>query len=399
MKTTMKIAVIAMMGMSLTSYGQDTYFTGNSLYKGISWQPIKPRFFSYGGYGSDAKWFLNNIPEEGGRFLVIAGPSGQNGSSHIAFSIEGNKDAIFNGNVRANKGLSSSSQSGHLGLRIERSPSLFHQITHDSGKTIIFNGDNDIQYRFGQVTKLTLKNDGGANFGGNVGIGTTSPSAKLEISHDENIRTVKINPQNQLDVTGNSSLTIKEFVPSIEFSDSSNSSSAAVVFANNSSFFIGKKSGVRMTNSELFNVNLNSGKVGIGTLTTGSHKLAVEGSIGAREIKVEAAPNWSDFVFYDNYKLPTLIEVENYIKENGHLKDIPSAKEVEENGFYLGEMDSKLLQKIEELTLYTIDQEKKINAQRKEINELKKQKNKIEEQQEKIEKLESLVQKLLKGKN
>ncbi|WP_440881149.1 hypothetical protein [Tenacibaculum sp. C7A-26P2] len=217
---------------------------------------------------------------------------------------------------------------------------------------------------------------------GNVGIGTTSPSAKLEISHHENIRTVEINPQNQLDITGNSSLTIKEFVPSIEFSDSSNSSSAAVVFANNSSFFIGKKSGVKMTSSELFNVNLNSGKVGIGTLTTGNHKLAVEGSIGAREIKVEAAPNWSDFVFYDNYNLPTLQEVENHIKEKGHLKDIPSAKEVEKNGFFLGEMDSKLLQKIEELTLYTIDQQKEINSQKKEIEELK-----------------TLVQKLLKDKN
>ena len=135
-----------------------------------------------------------------------------------------------------------------------------------------------------------------------------------------------------------------------------------------------------------------NGKVAIGTPTMGNHKLAVEGLIGAREIKVEAAPNWSDFVFYDNYNLPTLQEVENHIKEKGHLKDIPSAKEVEKNGFFLGEMDAKLLQKIEELTLYTI-------AQEKEIEELKKQKIENEEQQKEIEELKALVQKLIKDKN
>ena len=139
----------------------------------------------------------------------------------------------------------------------------------------------------------------------------------------------------------------------------------------------------------------NQGKVGIGTKTMGNHRLAVEGSIGAREIKVEAS-GWSDFVFYDDYKLPTLKEVENHIKEKGHLKDIPSAKEVEENGFYLGEMNAKLLQKIEELTLYTIEQEKKLKSQKDKFD---KQQKEIESQRGKIERLESLVEKLLKDKN
>ena len=71
------------------------------------------------------------------------------------------------------------------------------------------------------------------------------------------------------------------------------------------------------------------------------------------------------------YNLPTLEEVERHINKKGHLKDIPSAKEVEENGIFLGDMNSKLLQKIEELTLYIIQQEKKIKEQSKEINDLK----------------------------
>jgi len=111
------------------------------------------------------------------------------------------------------------------------------------------------------------------------------------------------------------------------------------------------------------------GNVGIGTIHPGSWKLAVNGNIRAKEIKVETG--WSDFIFYDDYLLPTLQEVENHIREKGHLKDIPSAKEVKENGIFLGEMDSKLLQKIEELTLYTIQQEKQLEKQSKEIERLK----------------------------
>ncbi len=107
----------------------------------------------------------------------------------------------------------------------------------------------------------------------------------------------------------------------------------------------------------------NAGNVGIGTSDPGTWKLAVNGNIRAKEIKVETG--WSDFVFEENYTLPTLEEVEQHIQEKGHLKDIPSAKEVAQNGIFLGEMDAKLLQKIEELTLYIIAQDKQI----KKLNE------------------------------
>ncbi|RUT71266.1 hypothetical protein D0817_05130 [Flavobacterium cupreum] len=124
----------------------------------------------------------------------------------------------------------------------------------------------------------------------------------------------------------------------------------------------------------------SNGNLGIGTTTTGPHKLAVEGSIGAREIKVQAT-GWSDFVFEKNYSLPTLEEVEKHINEKGHLKDVPSEKEVLENGINLGEMNSKLLQKIEELTLYSIEQNKKIidlQKQNEKLLEIEKRLSKIE---------------------
>ena len=121
-----------------------------------------------------------------------------------------------------------------------------------------------------------------------------------------------------------------------------------------------------------------NGNVAIGTSSTGNHKLAVEGSIGAREVKVEAS-GWSDFVFYEDYQLPTLNEVENHIIEKGHLKDIPSAEKVKQDGFFLGEMDAKLLQKIEELTLYTIQQQKELEQEKKKNTNLEARLAKLEE--------------------
>jgi hypothetical protein len=93
------------------------------------------------------------------------------------------------------------------------------------------------------------------------------------------------------------------------------------------------------------------------------------GTLRATKMNVDAKW-WSDFVFDKEYKLPSLTEVEAYIAENKHLPDVPSEAEVLENGLDLGEMQAIQQQKIEELTLYTIDQEKRIAAQQKRLEEL-----------------------------
>jgi hypothetical protein len=100
-------------------------------------------------------------------------------------------------------------------------------------------------------------------------------------------------------------------------------------------------------------------RVGIGTNTPDS-ALTVNGTIHSKEVKVDLLC-WPDYVFKKEYDLPTLEEVETHIKEKGHLKNIPSEKEVLRTGVNLGEMNAKLLQKIEELTLYMIDLNKKVN--------------------------------------
>ncbi|MFQ5583627.1 MAG: hypothetical protein ACE5GL_04255 [Calditrichia bacterium] len=100
-----------------------------------------------------------------------------------------------------------------------------------------------------------------------------------------------------------------------------------------------------------------AGNVGIGTSNPDpAYKLSVPGKIRAEEIVVETG--WSDFVFEDDYQIPPLKEVEKFIEENGHLPDIPSAEEVAASGVSVGEMQAKLLQKIEELTLYVMELKK-----------------------------------------
>ncbi|MBD1261604.1 hypothetical protein HZY62_13450 [Maribacter polysiphoniae] len=115
------------------------------------------------------------------------------------------------------------------------------------------------------------------------------------------------------------------------------------------------------------------GNVGIGT-TSPDAKLAVSGEIHAKEVKVDLV-GWPDYVFKKDYNLPTLEEVEKHITEKGHLINMPSAEKVAVNGIQLGEMNKLLLEKIEELTLYILEQDKQIKA----LKELDKRLLKIEQ--------------------
>ncbi|WP_316834533.1 hypothetical protein [Pedobacter nutrimenti] len=110
-------------------------------------------------------------------------------------------------------------------------------------------------------------------------------------------------------------------------------------------------------NSNIFAVNRN-GYVGIGT-DTPRERLSVNGNIRAKELKIEAA-NWPDYVFEKDYQLPTLEQTEKHIQEKGHLPGIPSAAEVKAEGIEVGDMNAKLLKKIEELTLYLIELKKEV---------------------------------------
>ncbi len=115
------------------------------------------------------------------------------------------------------------------------------------------------------------------------------------------------------------------------------------------------------------------GVVGVGTPLTNNpngYLLAVNGKVGAHEIRVEkTSETWPDYVFAPAYRLPDLIQVEQYIQANKHLQDIPSAEEIKQNGHSIGDMDALLLKKVEELTLYIIQQQKEIEALKKRLDE------------------------------
>ncbi len=120
---------------------------------------------------------------------------------------------------------------------------------------------------------------------------------------------------------------------------------------------------------------------------------SVQGKLEAREVKVTQSPS-ADFVFEENYGLPTLEEVEKHIKEKKHLPEIASAKEMEKDGVNIGQFQIKLLQKIEELTLYSIEQNKLNRKQEEQIQQLKKENSVLKEESSKIKSLLNRVEKL-----
>ncbi len=182
---------------------------------------------------------------------------------------------------------------------------------------------------------------------GNVGIGVKPDHAKLEIKQTANLEALRIDG-----ASGAFAMVVK--------GGSTNTTHLRSGLTIGQNYFVAPPA----------NGAIIQGNVGIGTTTPGTYKLAVEGKIGARSVKVTTA-SWADYVFAPSYALMSLPETEAYIKENQHLPNIPSAAEVKENGFHLEEMDAKLLAKIEELTLHLIAQEKRLAAQQAEIQTLK----------------------------
>jgi hypothetical protein len=194
---------------------------------------------------------------------------------------------------------------------------------------------------------------------GNLSLGTTSANARLDIAGGpawtDNgwSKSIKLYPSN-----------------AIEFAGATRSFGVGAS-GNNFYFSHVNTNGTGPANYYMM-VDGNTGNIGIGhTATAPSYKLSVEGTVGARKVKVTQAA-WSDFVFHDNYKLPSLMEVENFVKKNKHLPGIPSEDEVVKDGVDVGEMDKLLLQKIEELTLYIIDLKKESTRQQEKIDKLEK---------------------------
>jgi hypothetical protein len=117
-------------------------------------------------------------------------------------------------------------------------------------------------------------------------------------------------------------------------------------------------------------------KVSIGQselpFSTANYKLYVEDGIMSESLKIDRPQDWSDFVFDKSYSLRNLNEVEEFIAKNHHLPDVPSEAEIKAQGYYdQHEINKALLQKIEELTLYAIEQQKKLEQMEQLLKETK----------------------------
>ncbi len=221
-----------------------------------------------------------------------------------------------------------------------------------------------------------LWNDTGSDINytdGNVGIGTSTPIAKLEV----NGSSMKIGgsyTQTNLRIEATDDTGAPAKVVGIELHGYGDRGKGIYITDKNKDdkWFMGEGYdyqgiGIGYSTSDRTEYGINtklfigtSGNVGIGTMDPDVYKLAVKGKIRAEEIRVETG--WADYVFTEDYTLPTLEEVEKHIMEKGHLINIPSASEVEANGIEIGRMNKLLLEKIEELTLYILQQEERIRT-------------------------------------
>jgi hypothetical protein len=206
---------------------------------------------------------------------------------------------------------------------------------------------------------------------GNVGIGTTSPGYRLDVYN--------AGAGSALNVTGSAYGTRND--TGIDFS-AHNSVNATYgrIGLQISNAGTGAETG-GLTFSTVNSGSLSekmfisaSGKVGIGT-TVPDQLLTVKGTIHSQEVKVDMNVPGPDYVFEPTYKLPSLAEVKAFINKNHHLSEIPSAAEMAKNGLDLGDMNIKLLKKVEELTLHLIEKEEELKDQREKLNKMQLQIN------------------------
>ena len=198
--------------------------------------------------------------------------------------------------------------------------------------------------------------------GGNVGIGTPAPDGKL---HVEGLTVL------HFDDWGNDTLVFRgqKSIANQWGEYAISTSYMGLTFRNTQTGHTLLQLGGGGGTWENSYLNPSGGNVGIGT-TNPQYKLAVNGNIGAQDIIVTNT-GWSDYVFRPGYRLRPLNEIRQYIQKNGHLPDIPTEAEVKEKGVSLGDMQAKLLAKVEELTLHMIQSDERNDRLERQNQELR----------------------------
>lgn len=318
-----------------------------------------------GSDGLDINWYGGiRLRTTGGQVQLL-----NNGNLGIG-TLNPQQKLTVSGNQGYNQGVPNNGQSSPAILRLQPSSSGY-------GEVLDFGVNIGPSYGWIQPQDFnspsTFYNLSLNPNGGNVGIGTTSPQAKLDVVGD-----LKSNNH-----------TIVEYSP-ILFLDRS---------TNNGGYIQGVQTRLSDGSNNWFFGNLHSDTF---LITTGDYtgpkqfvinrngNAALQGKFEAKEVKVTLTPT-ADFVFEEDYNLPKLEDVEKHIKEKKHLPEIASAKVMEKEGVNVGEFQIKLLQKIEELTLYSIEQNKQ-------IKKLQEENKNLQFQFEKLKKIEKQLEQILSEK-
>jgi hypothetical protein len=233
------------------------------------------------------------------------------------------------------------------------------QITFYQGGTetgTIYLDANDLKlatYASNNTGKVITRVNGGDRFtvapDGNVGIVTTDPQSRLHISSGQDVGLP--NTSNGFVMLGNN--TASNLVIDNNEIMARNNGAASDLFIQNDA------GNVIMCAGELGGVGIG---VNAGTSIPVGYLFAVDGKMIAEELKVQLSGAWPDYVFKHDYKLKNYDALRSFIKTNNHLPNIPAASEVEKNGFEVGDMQKRMMEKIEELTLYILDLEKRIKT-------------------------------------
>lgn len=372
--------------------------------------------------------------KEGGGSIYIAGANFGVGTAS-PFLGTGNKGIQVNNGIHSSLLLGDPKNSGFGGIiqtsddrhRIFIGTNLYDDNINSWGSFASGSGSAGISLLADEgswgtgIDFITSRSDGDfnsrmhINADGNVGIGTTSPDGRLHVLHEgaglvtahsaASALVVESNGINGISILTNSSAERGN----LYFGNENNNVAGLLTMENTDNRIIlatnstGGKMHLRTgVNTDAVIIDA-SGNVGIGSISQGE-KLEVNGNtvvngiIESKKVKVTATPgSVPDYVFKDDYQLLTIDELSAFIKANSHLPNIPNAKSIEANGQNLGEMQLKLLEKIEELTLYTIEQEKSLKLQAASSEQKDEKLQKLEAQNSQLEsKLSMLLKRIEK---
>jgi hypothetical protein len=297
--------------------------------------------------------------------LFIGNSAGESNNSGTGNTFIG--DGSGRGNTSGNRNVYIGQYTGYS-ASATNSDNVFIGYGAGNANNQIVNG-----IAIGANAQVTASNSLILGNGVNVGIGTSAPNNKLEIvsntGNTSGLRLTNLKSNSPVTITTTKYLTVDANGDVVLGS----ASGSGRITADDMNWIV--------EGSHLKNANIGGVVIGPGVQNTPvGYRLYVSDGILTEKVKVavKSTDDWSDRVFEDSYRLRTLSQVERFISKNKHLPGVPSAQEVVEKGVDVGQMQAKLLEKVEELTLYVIDLKKENEKLRKRSKELEYRINKVQ---------------------